>query len=1697
MFETWWEGKSFVRSDDGLPLSFDRLDPKDAPKARPADAPLHRNTMLGDGNVSDNQQQGHGDHHHGEHPAAAQGVLLLDSPDCDPFEEPGDVETSKAFDGLDLASPDSVSHWRTRWRRVAKVTLGIGLGGTALALGVSWGSRTYVQEHLIPQVEDTLSQRLNRQVELGQISYIWPWQVTLRNSSIENLANIRAIDLSVDVLHWLRTREVIVNAHLRQPTILVMETLDRGWADLQISGGDGDGGGIPVSRINLSIADGQLTAMPLSQDRHTFTGLQGQGQLDLERWGSQASQQGAGQNELTNLFQPDAQFRLAAQLQDQPVRLRGAFDLLETQLQLTGSAQRVDLGLVSSFLPNLPIEAVVGQGDVDFTVGWQPQTPIALNLTADVEASLLDIAGVPLPFGEVSGGFQLDLLAETLTLTGVDALYGQIPFVAEGSLRFGDGEQAGYGLEAEVTNLAVADLLQTFDLLLPAEPSGRLTGSVFLSGALDQPVLGGTVIGSGQVVLPGSQDPLLLSSYETGFVLRGSQLSFEQIVAQTAGGLVTGQGQVSLGPDPITRFDLRGQDLDPTLVTSLYGEAGIPLDVGRVDALATVEIANGAASLGADLTLREGEITGTGRIEMADGSTRLTRSLLFLSGEQGRVAATGVMAEGQINGILSPRELDLTAFGLEGEVSGDFNVQVPLSELNLGGLRAQGSVQFPQGVAGLSLPLSGRVDWDGTGIQIQSGSLAGLAEIQGRIPVDPGSFEIGSVDLRIWAEDVDLTQLPDLELPPALEAHGLLGVDARLQGTPQALRVEGDLDLTGLGARDLEFERLQGSLFWGVGEGGRVDLQGAGDRISLTVSPTLNVIDFQLRQGEITALGSRRGGVLKAEVRDVPMELLTGGAPGVTGRASGNVVVNLDEDLALADASIEGLRLGDLEARQVSVALELQDDQLRIPAATLQLFDSVYTLAGTVDLPTFDSEDPSEGIPQLNLNVSTVNGSLEDIVATFKWRTWEDVTSRGFRLPDLGPAEAILAQPQGDPTAPLTEQLRLYNQVVAALEAQLAQETDVLLPQPPSLRGRFEAQLDLVGSLDQLDVGFQLDGQNWTAEEFQLDTVAAAGTLDQAGLDIAWLDLVSGERSARLQGNLTGSQQTASLQLQQVPLAAFDRFWPESLDLAGELDAQVDLQGTIVDPRLEGRFDVTALQVNQVPFQQAGASLTYGNGELGLDSTLLADQEDPPIRIVGTIPFAPAFTVAAQQQYANGSSPQIDLNLEVPGEGLRLLNLLTDQVGWLSGESDLRLVVRGTLQEPTLQGSLTLAQGVMQVAALPDPITDITGVVSFDFDRLSVQSLTAFYGGGSLVLEGILPVNTRGAQALDTEGYIPLNLSLNDINLVLPSPTNGDRLNTQVNGSVLVGGLLLQPLLLGQVGVSDGILDIGGGQEEVPEDLLPQLEVAEVPSWMPRFEDLRLGIGPRVEVRRGQLFSFDTSGELRIFGTPFQPQLAGSLNLDGGRLNLPLANFRVDRSQTNRVTFDLDHGLDPMLDLNLSTRASEVSPPTGQLQGFGSQSIDITARVQGRASEISLTDPRPGIVALSSTPPRSEDEIFAILGSNVLGTLGTSAGVVGLAGQGLITNFEDFLTDNLGLDEIRIGPVPIVTGTGTQSLGLGLEVARDLGPNISVSAQQIFTSPVQPTRFGARYRINPNLLLRLSTDLNGTSAAALEFETRF
>ncbi|MEO0853247.1 MAG: translocation/assembly module TamB domain-containing protein, partial [Cyanobacteria bacterium J06648_11] len=63
--------------------------------------------------------------------------------------------------------------------------------------------------------------------------------------------------------------------------------------------------------------------------------------------------------------------------------------------------------------------------------------------------------------------------------------------------------------------------------------------------------------------------------------------------------------------------------------------------------------------------------------------------------------------------------------------------------------------------------------------------------------------------------------------------------------------------------------------------------------------------------------------------------------------------------------------------------------------------------------------------------------------------------------------------------------------------------------------------------------------------------------------------------------------------------------------------------------------------------------------------------------------------------------------------------------------------------------------------------------------------------------------------------------------------------------------------------------------------------------------------------------------------------------------------------------------------------------------------------------------------------------------------------------------------------------------------GIGLEAAKDIGRDLSLSVQRTLSDPDEDTRYNLRYRINDSLLFRAGSDFQENSQGSVEFETRF
>jgi translocation and assembly module TamB len=401
----------------------------------------------------------------------------------------------------------------------------------------------------------------------------------------------------------------------------------------------------------------------------------------------------------------------------------------------------------------------------------------------------------------------------------------------------------------------------------------------------------------------------------------------------------------------------------------------------------------------------------------------------------------------------------------------------------------------------------------------------------------------------------------------------------------------------------------------------------------------------------------------------------------------------------------------------------------------------------------------------------------------------------------------------------------------------------------------------------------------------------------------------------------------------------------------------------------------------------------------------------------------------------------------------------------------------------------------LKAQALPEPLTNVTGRVLFDLDRIRVESVQGQFSGGTITAGGTIPISQPVAQET------PLTVNIGELAINLKGLYRGG-----VQGNVAVTGTALAPRIGGQVNLFDGQVSL--------EERIAATEGSGAgsggetnPNSSTEFNNLQLTLGKGIQITRAPIANFTANGTLTINGPLDNLRPDGTIQLERGQVNLFTTQFRLARGYENTARFFPSQGLDPVLNVRLValvTEAIQRRLPTDPLSaeirdvpatGFGSaQTVRVQAKVEGVASQLSDS------LELTSTPARSKTEIVALLGGSFVDTLGrgdSTLGLVNLAGSALLGNVQNVIGDALGLSEFRLFPTTITDDKRrTSTLGLSAEAGVDVTRNLSVSLLKELTTD-QPLQYSLRYRLNDQLLLRGSTDLSGDSRAVLEYDKRF
>ncbi|MBW4697259.1 MAG: translocation/assembly module TamB domain-containing protein [Aphanocapsa lilacina HA4352-LM1] len=1547
--------------------------------------------------------------------------------------------------------------------------------GSALLLLVvvlGWLGTLWLGPAALAQAEVQLSRTLQTPVRLGRLQTLLPWRIAVGPVSV---------------------------ASSKQPDLLEAPSASVGFNLLRFAFGQG-----LDARIRF-----EKPVLRLRRDA--------QGRFNLPPFAASENQSGGTIDKLLSRVEIDD----ATFVYDDRV-------LGGKSLTLTGIDVLADIGPTgAAYTLNAPF----GRGEVQ-AEGNSDLDDFDTTIDARLRNIPVATAAVPLNLGDLSvrrgtaeGSVQLQLK------NGV--------FAASGPLRLTGGELLLRPYRAPLTNLDVAAKLAWPKLNLE-RIEGRLAGSrvsgtgafnlpeelgldLIVAGPLEQlvpaltsppvPVRGVTrtalqariplarpdrltATARVRAQTPVQVDRLLVNNLQTEQRLANLRLS-GPFRFEIARGQVTGRTDLNFAPGVQAQVNIAadGQAVVPEEILARY-DAQLPVErVGRLDFQARIAGPANRLLARADFNQRDGRLQG--KAFSSTGTVVLAGSELFVENTRVQLDGTAaqLLASGQANLVgrrlfgaqlsVAAVPLSLVSPALGGTAEGQVAVNGSLQ--SLASLEGTGTFTVPRPLVNNRLlpPVATAFRLREQLVRLDRFTFNGLTvdgTLQPNLSGAPGPL-LRSANLRIALDRFDLTALP---LP--VRVDGQLYGTGSFTGNLEQPDLTLDLRVRGAGVGRYRAPVLSGPVRW---RGDTLSARLTGDNQRVFAEARLEPQGVRLIAFDVlsdrTRLAASRGyfdfeqglTTLAAQVKNFDLERLQLDPVGPLRTVEGS----LDAEVDLArtargyegrvDATLSGGRLNAFTLGSTRLRASLANNRLTVEPTLITLGNSRYTLGGQAGL---GADDP------IAFELRVERGRLEQAVqllGLYSLTTlFSDQSDPVCCAVDLGPLAL------GGTALPLQQLLAVYQRASEVTLARIDTTARAFIPDDlRRLRGRYDLSARLGGSRNAPVVGFVLAGRNWQWDQYRLDTVEAAGDYRDGNLELTQAQARYAERSGSLSGRLSlAGEQNARLVIDRLPLELVEPLLPTGTQIEGDINTEAVLTGTLASPAFQANVAAAALEFNGRQVDPVRTELTLRSGRLSLANTAIGVGRRG-VQLVGSLPIP----------FLNPDNDQIDIRAQLTGENLPLLNILSDQLVWQSAEGEATLAVQGTYGAPLIDGNVELRNTQVQIPRLQTTLAIDQFAARFNRRRLLVDRLAANLGGAPVTGEGKLALLPNNGAGGDLALFI-------DGNINLPGLYRGG-----IDGQLSVGGALLGPRIGGNLTVSPGDLllslqDIqnlsGAGLRTANSNGAPALPV--------EFDELRIRVGPQFRVNITAL-SARLDGLLALSGPLGKLAVEGYINVPQGSVTIGVARFRLDSSRRNALYFG--GSLDPALDLVAEARVSEsftsgvarldsgglINPslPSDQANLGRASKIDVEATVTGTAS-------KPD-VELTSSPYRDETEIIALIGGG--GNAGSLlTGLIPAVGTTLIRPVEQELASLLGLDELRVEFASRVANASPENIaiGIGVEAIKDLTPAVSVSLFKNITDNIQPVIFGLRYRINDNIVTRVSgNETLDDVSLSVQFESRF
>lgn len=269
------------------------------------------------------------------------------------------------------------------------------------------------------------------------------------------------------------------------------------------------------------------------------------------------------------------------------------------------------------------------------------------------------------------------------------------------------------------------------------------------------------------------------------------------------------------------------------------------------------------------------------------------------------------------------------------------------------------------------------------------------------------------------------------------------------------------------------------------------------------------------------------------------------------------------------------------------------------------------------------------------------------------------------------------------------------------------------------VKGIVDGTIMVNGDIDAPHCDLQVSISNGTVTTISFDTLNCSLTYDQGALDISNVQLIRDNHTVLdcqgivpLRMSLSGKDSIGflphenvvfSLRMTDFSLPPISQLVGSKRPFDGSGNIELNLSGSLTDPVLTVHCSVQGARYDALQFGDIQGQFQYEAGQLTIDY-LESSYRGTEYASIGFIPLNLTWPFTELQS----KEEQIDITFGMAGDiPAGLIPLFTNKIQRLSGDLDVRFTLSGALEHPILNGDLAMQGGLLQLADLENPITDV------------------------------------------------------------------------------------------------------------------------------------------------------------------------------------------------------------------------------------------------------------------------------------------------------------------------------------------------------------------------------------------------------